>query len=110
MNSSDWSLLDKRLKRHFKVASAEDRALRGRNLSADCSQINGRSGRLYGGPAGQPLPESEKKRKIHSPSTLNSACENAALNKLKNFPSKQNQSTLNKTNLKSVSIFSGKVQ
>jgi hypothetical protein len=39
-------------------ASAEDRALRGRDLSADRSLANGRSGRLFGGPA-KPLPVQE---------------------------------------------------
>jgi hypothetical protein len=39
-----------RLRRQGRLAEAEDRALRGRNLSADFSQIYGQSGcRLFAG-------------------------------------------------------------
>lgn len=52
---------------HNAFASAEDRALRGRNLSAACSQIYGRSGRVEQRRPGlaKSLPVSVAKRKIH---------------------------------------------
>jgi len=53
---------------HRGVAGAEDKALRGRNLSADTGQIHGQSGlSALHGAAGQPWPASAGMRKIQPP-------------------------------------------
>ena len=58
----DWNLSLDALRLHAATAPAENRALRGRNLSADWSQIDGRPGFRRGGLASL-LPESEDKAK-----------------------------------------------
>jgi hypothetical protein len=73
MSSKDnLILLYRLLELQTGAASAEDRALRGRNPSADLEPDRRQARPPSGGPAA--LPESEKKRKIHRPSTPDPLC------------------------------------
>src|SRR5437016_7674761 len=109
MNSKDhWILLPWLLKLQFRVASAEDRALRGRNPSADLEPDRRQAGPPSGGPAA--LPESEKKAKNPPREYPNLRFLARHSNETKTLLVNKNTQPKMKKTRTSVSAFSGKVQ